>query len=88
MAAKDNRTLQKLNLSACGVQSPLDVTFFDALKSAVCQNDEDSSFTELDLSHNLLSAVDKERLVDEWELNSTGESLSCLKNNLCILTKL
>lgn len=87
-AAKDSKTLQKLNLSACGVKSPLDVSFFDALKSAVSQNDRESSFTELDLSHNLISVVDKERLAEEWDVKFAGESLSCLKNNLCILTKL
>ncbi|KAL9976144.1 hypothetical protein ACROYT_G013400 [Oculina patagonica] len=87
-AAKDSKTLQKLNLSACGVKSPLDVTFFDALKSAVSQNDGESSFTELDLSHNLISGVDKERLAEEWDVKFAGENLSCVKNNLCILTKL
>lgn len=87
-AAKDSKTLQKLNLSACGVKSPLDVSFFDALKSAVSQNDRESSFTELDLSHNLISVVDKERLAEEWDVKFAGESLSCLKNNLCILAKL
>lgn len=87
VAAKDNKTLQKLNLSACGVKSPLDVTFFDALGHTVSQIDGESSFAELDLSHNLISFVDKERLAKEWDLKSSGESSSCLQNNLCILTK-
>ena len=87
-AAKKTKALQKLNLSACGVTSPLDAAFFDALKPLICQNDGESSLTELDLSHNLISVVDKDRLREEWELNSTGESSSCLKDNLCIFTKL
>lgn len=88
MAAKDSKALQKLNLSACGVTSPLEATFFDVLKNLGCRNDGETSLTELDLSHNLISVVDKERLAEEWELISTGESLSCLKDNLCIFTKL
>ena len=88
MAAKDSKALQRLNLSACGVTSPLDATFLVALKTSVCQSDGESSLTELDLSHNLISAVDKERLAEDWELKSTGESLSYLKGHLCIFTKL
>jgi len=88
MAAKDSKALQKLNLSACGITSPLDAAFFDALKTLVCQNDGERCLTELDLSHNQISVVDKERLAVEWELKATGESSSCLKDNLCIFTKL
>ena len=87
-AAKDSQIVQKLNLSTCGVKSPLDETFFDALKTAVSQSDRESSLAELDLSHNQISVVDKERLAEEWDLRCTGESLTCLKNNLCMLTKL
>jgi len=86
IAANSSKALQKLNLSACGVTSPLDAAFFEALKTLTFQNN--GSLTELDLSHNLISVVDKERLAEEWELNSTGESLSRLKDNLCIFTKL
>ena len=86
IAANSSKTLQKLNLLACGVTSPLDAAFFEALKTLAFQNN--GTLTELDLSHNLISVVDKERLAEEWELNSTGESLSHLKDNLCIFTKL
>ena len=88
MAAKDSKALQKLSLSACGVTSPLDATFFDALKTLVCQNDGESSLTELDFSHNVISVFDKERLAEEWELKSTVESSTIVKDNLCIFTKL
>ena len=88
MAAKDSKALQKLNLSACGVTSPLDAMFFDAFKTLVFQNDRESSLTELDLSHNVISVFDKERLAEEWELKSTAESSSILKDNLFIFTKL
>lgn len=88
MAAKDSKALQKLSLSACGVTSPLDATFLDALKTLVCQNDGESSLTELDFSHNVISVFDKERLAEEWELKSTVESSSIVKDNLCIFTKL
>ena len=88
MAAKDSKALQKLNLSACGVTSPLDGMFFDALKTLVCQNGGESSLTELDLSHNVISVFDKDRLAEEWVVKSTVESSSILKDNLCIFTKL
>lgn len=88
VATKDSKTLRKLNLSTCGVQSPLEESFFDALKTSISQRDRESCLTELDLSYNLISSVDKERLSEEWHLGYSGESLTCLTNNLCLLTKL
>lgn len=87
VAAKDSKTLRKLNLSTCGVQSPLDDSFFDALKTAISQGDRECCLAELELSHNLISTVDKERLAEEWHIGYGGEGLTCLKNNLCLLTK-
>lgn len=87
VAAKDSKTLRKLNLSTCGVQSPLDDSFLNALKTAISQGDRECCLAELELSHNLISTVDKERLAEEWHIGYGGESLTYLKNNLCLLTK-
>jgi len=87
VAAKDSRTLQKLNLSACGLKSPLDTTFCDCFKTVASQNFEEGCLRELDISHNLLSVEDKERLAEEWNSSCAGESSVCLENTLFVFTK-
>ena len=87
MAAANSRTLHKLNLSACGIKSPLSKTFFDSLKTIASQNIEEGCLRELNVSYNLLSIEDKEQLAEEWGESCTGESSVCLENSLCVLTK-
>ena len=87
MAATNSRTLHKLNLSACGIKSPLGKTFFDSLKTIASQNIEEGCLRELNISHNLLSIEDKEQLAEEWSESCTGETSVCLENSLCVLTK-
>ena len=87
MAAKDSKTLHKLDLSACGVKSPLHAAFFDSFKTVASRKNAEGCLRELDLSHNLLSVEDKERLVEEWDSNCRGESLACVENTLCVFTK-
>ena len=63
------------------------MTFLDYFKSVASQNLGEGCLSQLDLSHNLLSIVDKQRLADDWHSNCSGESSACLEHTLCLFTK-
>ena len=84
-AVKDSRTLRTLNLSACGVKSPLGVTFFDSFRTLASQNL--GCLNKLDLSHNLLTVTDREQLADKWNSSCSEDNFACLENTLCMFTK-
>lgn len=86
LAAKDSKTLHRLNLSACGIKSPLDATFFYSLRTVASKN-SNGCLRELDLSHNSLNVEDKQGLEREWLLSCTGESFVSLENSFCLFTK-
>ena len=86
LAAKDSKTLHTLNLSACGIKSPLDTTFFHSLRTAASKTSS-SYLRELDLSHNSLNVEDKQGLEREWLSSCTGESCVSLENSFCLFTK-
>ena len=86
LAAKDSKTLHTLNLSACGIKSPLDITFFHSLRTAASKTSS-SCLRELDLSHNSLNVEDKQGLEREWLSSCTGESFVSLENSFCLFTK-
>ncbi|XP_068698694.1 tonsoku-like protein isoform X1 [Montipora foliosa] len=85
LAAKDSKTLQRLNLSACGIKSPLDTTFFDSLRTVA--SNSDGCLKEVNMSYNNLSVEDKKTLEEDWQSCSSGESSVCLENSLCVFTK-
>lgn len=82
---KDSRTLRTLNLSACGVKSPLGATFFDSFRTLASQNL--GCLNKLDLSHNLLTVTDREQLADKWNSSCSEDNFACLENTLCMFTK-
>ena len=84
-AVKDSRTLRTLNLSACGVKSPLGVTFFDSFRTLASHNL--GCLNKLDLSHNLLTVTDREQLADKWNSSCSEDNFACLENTLCMFTK-
>lgn len=85
LAAKDSKTLQRLNLSACGIKSPLDTTFFHSLRTVA--SNSDGCLKEVNMSYNNLSVEDKQTLEEDWQSCSSGESSVCLENSLCVFTK-
>ena len=85
--AKESVSLQKLDLSACGVKSPLAGTFFDAVKKCGCERQGNGSLKEVDLSHNLLNTADKHRIAEDWKEFCFGQSFSYLNSSLCLLAR-
>ena len=78
-------TVHTLNLSACGITSPLEEETLRALRTLPIGVTEGTGLKELDLSHNSLSLEDKQQLVEEWDMCSEGKSLSRIEGTLCVL---
>ena len=66
-------SLQRLDLSACGLASPLDQKIIDKLK-LLSQSSETPQLQELDLSFNHLDCADKKRLAEAWNTRCQGNA--------------
>ena len=76
--------LQELDVSACGLSSPLSETILTEIK-LLFQNEETLKLQKINLSHNLLDLNDKTKLVDGWNLLCKEGSTVSVNEQMCIL---